>query len=147
MANLKGPPERAFRGLAVTTATGWVTTATGVSTSRKPGVMFAASVMGRSTRVAMLIVRRVGTKTVEGLLPAFWHRSMVAVARIVALVDMAIKSMRSVKPGAGPDKYSSCEPIRTIVAIGRTVIRSIRKVAVGAHWSHPNIDRHLRRCT
>jgi hypothetical protein len=130
----------------VTTATSRVTTATGVPTPRKSGVVFAASVMWRSTRVAMLIVRRVCTKTAEGVLPAFWHRSMVAVARIVALVNMAIKSMRPVEPGAGPDEYPSSEPIRTIVAIGRTVIRSIRKVAVGAHWSHPNVDRHLRRC-
>jgi hypothetical protein len=122
-----------------------VTAPTGVSSSRKPGVVLAAPVMWRSTRVAMLIVRRVCSKTAEGLLPAFWHRSMVAVAGIEALVDMAIKPMRPVEPGAGPNEYPSGEPIRTIVAIGRTVIRSIREVAVGAHWSHPDVDRHLRR--
>ena len=123
-----------------------VTTPTGVSPSRKSWVVFATPVMWGIARVAVLIVRRVGAKTVEGLLPAFWHRSMVAVARIVALVDVAIKPMRPVEPGAGPDEYPSSEPIRTIVAIGRTVIRSIRKIAIGAHWSHPNVDRHLRRC-
>jgi hypothetical protein len=131
----------------VTTRTTRVTTPTRPSASRKSRVVFAAPVMWRSTRVAVLIVRRVGTKTVERVLPAFWHRSMVAVARIVALVDMAIEPMRSVEPGAGPDEYPSSEPIRTIVAIGRTVIRSIRKVAVGANWSHPDVDRHLCRCT
>ena len=130
----------------MTTPTGRVTTPTGVSTSGKSGVVFAASVMGRSTRVAMLIVRGVCTKTIEGLFPAFWHRSMIAVARIVALVDMAVKSMRPVEPGAGPDEYPAREPIRTIVAIRRTVIRSIREIAVGAHWSHPDVDRHLCWC-
>jgi len=88
----------------VTTTTTRVTTATGPSTSRKSGVVFAAPVMRRSTGVAMLIVRRVCTKTAEGLLPAFRHRSMVAVVRIVALVDMAIKPPRPVEPGAGPDE-------------------------------------------
>jgi hypothetical protein len=102
----------------VTTPTARVPTATGVSTSRISGVVFAGPVMRRSTCGAMLIVRRVRTKTVEGLLPAFRHRSMVAVARIVALVDMAVKSMMPVEPGAGPDEYPSSEPIRTIVAIG-----------------------------
>jgi hypothetical protein len=131
----------------VTTTTTRMTTPTGVSSPRKSGVVFAAPVMrrSRSTHVAVRIVRRVCTKTAKGLLPAFWHRSMVAVVRVEALVDMPIKPMRPVEPGAGPDEYSSSEPIRTIIAIGRTVIRSVREVAVGAHWSDPNVDRHLRR--
>jgi hypothetical protein len=124
-----------------------VTAPTGVSSSRIPGAVFVAPVMSRITRVAMLIVRRIGMEAVERVFPAFGERSMVAVVRIVALVDMAIKPMMSVEPGAGPNEYPSSEPIRTIVAVGCTVIRSIRKVAVGAHWSHPNVDRHLCRCT
>jgi hypothetical protein len=131
----------------VTTSTTRVTASTWVSASRKSGAVFAGPIMWRSARVAMFIVRRVCAKTVERVLAAFRQRSMVAVARIVALVDMAIKSMRSVEPGARPDKYPASEPIRTVVAIGCTVIRSIGEVAVGAHWSHPDVDRHLRRCT
>ncbi len=134
-------------GLAVTAPTTGVSSTAGMSSSRKSGAVFAAPVMWRSTRVAMLIVRRVRLEAVERVLPAFRQRSMVAVARIVALVDMAIKPMRSVEPGAGPDEYPSSEPIRTIVAIRCTVIRSIREVAVGANWSHPDVDRHLCRCT
>jgi hypothetical protein len=91
-------------------------------------------------------MRRVALEAVERVFPAFWQGSMIAVVRIEALVDMAIKPMRPVEPGAGPDKYPSSEPIRAIVAIGRTVIRSIREIAVGAHWSHPDVDRHLCRC-
>ena len=49
---------------------------------------------------------------------------MVAVTRIVAVVDMAIKSVGTVKPGAGPDEYSPNEPIGPIVAIGCAVIGS-----------------------
>src|SRR5271155_5497666 len=134
-----------FRGLAVTTTR--VTTPTGVSPSRKSWVVFATPVMWGIARVAVLIVRRVGMEAVERVFPAFWHRSIVAVVRIVALVDVAIKPLMPVVPGAGPDEYPSSEPIRTIVAIGCTVIRSIREVAVGAHWSHPDVDRHLCRCT
>jgi hypothetical protein len=95
-----------------------VTTPTGPSPSRKSGIVFAAPVMSRSSWVAMLIVRSVCTETVERLLPAFWLRSMIAVVRIEALVDMAIKPTRPVEPGAGPDEYPSSEPVRTIVAIG-----------------------------
>ena len=129
----------------MTASTTRVTTSAGVSSSRKSGVVFATPVMPGSAWVAMLIVRRVCTKTAESLLPAFWHRSVVAVMRIVALVDVAIKAVRPMEPGAGPDEYSSSEPIRTIVAIGCTVIRSIREVAVGTHGSYPDVDRHLRR--
>jgi len=130
----------------VTTATRGVSTATGLSTSGKAGVVFAAAVMWRSTWIAVLIVRCVGTKAIEGLLPTFRHRSMVAVVRIKALVNVAVKSMMPVEPGAGPYEDATSEPVWTIVAIGCTVIRSVREVAVGAHRSHSNVDRHLRRC-
>ena len=134
--------------LAVAASTTGVTApTTRMPSSRKSGAVLAAPGMARSTRVAMLIVRRVCLEAAERVFPAFWQWTMVAVARIVALVDVAIKPMRPVKPGAGPDEYSSSEPIRTIVAVGCTIIWSIGEVAVGAHWSHPNVDRHLCRCT
>jgi hypothetical protein len=144
--------ERAFQGLAMTTwttgvtAATWVTAPSGMSTTRKSGIVFAGSVMGRGTRVSMLIVRRVCTKAGERLLTAFRHRSVVAVTRIVALVDVTVKSMMPVEPWAGADEYPASKPVRAVVAIGCTVIRSIREIAVGAHWSHTDVDRHLRRC-
>jgi hypothetical protein len=147
----KGPPiagllHKIPLAVAAASTAGVTAPAARMPSPRKSGVVLAASVMRWSTWGAVLIVRRVCTKTVEGVLPPFWHRSMVALARIVALVDVAIKAMMPMEPGAGPDEYSSSEPIRTVVAIRGTVIRSIREVAVGAHRSHPDVDRHLRRC-
>jgi hypothetical protein len=58
-------------------------------------------------RVAHAIVRRVCLEAVERLLPACGKRPVVAVMRIIALIDVAIKSVRSVEPGAGADEHSA----------------------------------------
>ena len=119
--------------------------ATGVASARKPGSVFAAAIMAGIAWVAMRIMRCVGMEMVERLLSACRVRSVVAVARIVAVVDMAIKPVRTVKPGAGPDEYPANEPIGPIVAIGCAVIGSKVVVAIGAHRRHPDVDGNLRR--
>jgi hypothetical protein len=124
-----------------------MTFAAGMSTACKSRAVFAAAVMAGIAGVAMLIMRRIGMETVEGLLATPRKWSVVAVTGIVAIVDMAIKAMRPVKPGAGPNEYTASKPIGPVVAIGRTIIRSIGEVAIGAYWSHADVDSYLRRCT
>jgi hypothetical protein len=50
--------------------------------------------------VAMRIMRLVRMEVVERLLSARWEWAMIAVTRIVAIVDVAIKATRAVKPGS-----------------------------------------------
>jgi len=79
--------------------------------------MFAAPIMTGIAYVALSVPRLVCLEMVERPRPALRVGSAVAVARIVAVVDMAIKPTAAVIPGASPDEYAPKEPIRPIVAI------------------------------
>jgi hypothetical protein len=126
----------------------WMTAATtGMASARESRGVFAASIMAGIAGVAMLINRRVSVEMVEGLRAPYRKRSVVAVVRIVAVVDMAIKSVRAVEPGARPDEHPTSKPIRPIVTIGCTVIGRIVEIAIGTNRWYPNVDGHLRRCT
>jgi hypothetical protein len=96
---------------------------------------------------AMRIMRLVGMEMVERRLPVRWIWAMIAVTRVVAIVDMAIKSMWAVKPGPGSDEYPAREPIGPIVAIGSTVIGREIVVAIRTDWGHPDVHGYLRRRT
>ena len=91
---------------------------TAASSALNSSTVFAGPIMACRACVAMPILRLIGVKVVEWLLPASWIWSGVAVTRIVAVIDMAVETSRTVKPGAGPDEYPSSEPIRPIIAIG-----------------------------
>ncbi len=61
--------------------------------------------------------------------------TMVPVTRIEATVDRAVKACPTAVPGACAEKYAAIEPLRTVVAVGRAVVRSIAIVAIGADGS------------
>src|SRR5579863_8357063 len=106
----------------MTAATPGMTSATTrMPSARESRGVFAASVMAGIAGVAMLINRRVSVEMVERLRASYRHWSVVAVVGIVAVVDMAIKSVRAVEPGASPDEYSTSKPVRPIVTIGCTI--------------------------
>ena len=126
---------------------GMTSATTGMAAPRESGGVFAASIMAGIAGVAMLINRRVSVEMVERLLAPYRKRSMVAVARIEAVVDMAIKSVRAVEPGASSDEHPTNKPIRPIVTIGCTVIGSIVEIAIGTNRWWSNADGYLRRRT
>jgi hypothetical protein len=105
--------------------------------------MFITAFVGSVAYVALGIMRLVSLEVVELLCPARGHRSMVAVARIIAIVDVAIKAVGAVEPWAGSNEHPARKPIGSIVAVGRTVIRSIVKVPVRAYRRHSNVDGNL----
>ena len=105
--------------------------------------MFITAFVGSVAYVALGIMRLVSLEVVELLCPARGHRSMVAVARIIAIVDVAIKAVGAVEPGAGSDEHPTRKPIRPIVAVGCAIIRSIVEVAVGAYRRHSNVNGNL----
>jgi hypothetical protein len=120
-------------------------TAAGMASAPKPWSVLSASIMRRVARVAAFVVGRIGLETVERLLSACRKWSVVAVMRIVAVVYMAIKPVRTVIPGAGPDEHPAGEPIGPIVAIRCTIIGRIGEVAIGAHRRDTDVDRNLCR--
>jgi hypothetical protein len=109
--------------------------------------MFAAAVMGSVAYVASPIPRLVCVEVVEALRSALRHRPSVTVMRIIAVVDMAVKAVRTMKPGTRSEKHSANKPIGPIVAVRSAVIGGVVEISVRAHGSHPDIyaDGNLRR--
>lgn len=66
--------------------------------------VFVARIVPGVADVPMSVTRFVSLEVVEGLCPTGRHRSMVAVMGIKAVVNMAVKVGRAVKPGAGSDE-------------------------------------------
>ena len=105
--------------------------------------MFITAFVGSVAYVALGIMRLVSLEVVEGLCTMRGHWSVVTMTRIVAVVDVAIKAVGSMKPGARSNKHTAREPIRPIVAVGRTIIWRVVEVAVGAYRRHSNVDGNL----
>jgi len=105
--------------------------------------MFAASIMASVAYVALPVPRLVAVEVVELLLTAPWQRSVVAVTRVKAVVDVAVKAVMTMKPGACANKYATVKPIGPIVAVRGTVIRFIVEVPVGAYRRHTDADGNL----
>jgi hypothetical protein len=106
--------------------------------------VFTPSIMTGVAYVALTIAGLVAVKVVELRLPAPGHRSTVTVMRVKAVVNVAIKAVRAVKPGTSSKEYPADKPIGPIVAIGSAVIRLIVEVAIRAHWSRSDFDSNLR---
>jgi hypothetical protein len=85
------------------------------------------------------ISRLISLEVVEALRSAPRQRSNVTVMGIKAVVDMSEKAVRAVKPGASSKKHPTHKPIRPVVAIGSTIIRSIVEVSVRTHGSWSNV--------
>ena len=102
----------------MTPAARMTTATTGMSSARESRGVFAAPVMAGTACMAMPVLRLVSVKMVERLLALYRKWSVVAVARIVSVVDMAIKSVRAVEPGASPDEQPTGKPVRPVVTIG-----------------------------
>ena len=103
------------RALVVTSATR--VTSTRMTSALISRSMFVRPIMTGIAWVALSVMGLVCLEMFEGLRPARRIGSDVAVMRIVAVVDMAIESVRAVIPGSSPDEYAPNEPIRPIVAI------------------------------
>ena len=107
--------------------------------------VFSLRFMPSVAYMALPIPRLVPLEVVEALRPALRQRSNVTVMRIKAVVDMAVKAVRAVKPGAGSKKHSAYKPIGPIIAVWSTVIWGIVEVPVWAHGSRSDVyaDRNL----
>lgn len=108
---------------------------TPISGERVLGLSFMAGF----AYIASPISRLVSLEVVEALCPALRQRSNVTVMRIKAVVDMAVKLSVAVKPRACSNKQSANKPIRPVITVGSTVIRSIVEVSVRTNGSHSDV--------
>ena len=74
------------------------------------------------------------------------HRTLVAVFRMEAVVDMPMKIGGAVKPRAGADKQAIVKPLRPIVAgrgagVGRDIVVTIRTIG-----RYSNVNAYLSLC-
>ncbi len=97
------------------------------------------TVMASLAYVASAISRLVCLEVVEALRPALRQWASVTVMRIKSVVDMSVKAVMAVKPGACSNKQAANKPIRPVVAIGSTVIWGIVEVAVRTDGSRSDV--------
>src|SRR5579862_2501946 len=110
-------------------------TATTVAGQRMFSSGFVADVACVASSIATLITAEV----IEGSVSTIGERTVVSVMRIPAVIDVTIESARTMEPWACADEDAISEPIWTVVAVGRAIVRSIVEVAVRAHRSRPDI--------
>ncbi len=104
--------------------------------------VFSLRFMSGISYIASPIPSLVSLEVVEAFRPAPRQRSRVPVMGIKAVVDMAVETVRTVKPGPRSKKHSAHKPIRPIIAVRSAVVRGIVEVSVRTDRSHSDIDAH-----
>jgi hypothetical protein len=89
--------------------------------------------------LASSISRLVSLEVVEALRPPSRQRSNVTVMRIKAVVHVAVKAVRAVKPRARSNEQPANIPIGPVITVRSTVIWGIVEVPVRAHGSRPDV--------
>jgi len=113
------------------------------SAMRVSSGVFALGRVAGFANVALEVMSFVRVEMTERALSAFGIRADIAVARIVAVIDVAIEAGMAVEPRSRPYKDASGKPVRPIEAVRSAVVRSIVKVPIGADWRDADIYRDL----
>jgi hypothetical protein len=103
------------------------------------GVLTAAFVTGVA-HVAVAIAGFVAVEVVEGFFSAAGHRSAIAAMWIIAVIDVAVKAVGAVEPGAGSEEDSAVKPVGAVVAVGGAVVGSVVVIAVRAYGGWADVD-------
>jgi hypothetical protein len=72
--------------------------------------------------------------------------AVVPVIGMVVIVDVAVEVFRAMVPGACTDEDATAEPLRAVVTVGCTAVRSRVVVAIGAARRDTNSDADLGVC-
>jgi hypothetical protein len=68
---------------------------------------------------------------------------VVAVIRVVAIVDIAMEVFRAVKPWAGSDKDAIGKPLGAVITVGSTTVRRGLVVTVRTNGRYTDADADL----
>jgi hypothetical protein len=93
--------------------------------------------------VTLPVSRLVRVEVIERPFATLWQRSIVTATRIIAIVNVAVKAVTAVKPGASSDKKSAIEPIRSIVAIRRTAVGGVVVITVRTVRGYAYVNANL----
>ena len=115
--------------------------------SLRSGAVFVAPIMAAISNMTLPVSGFVGMEVIERPFPTRWNRSVVAAARIIAIVHVAVKAVPAAKPWASSDEQTAVEPVGSIVTIWRAAIRCVVEVTVGTVRGDPDVDANLSRCT
>ena len=92
-------------------------------------VTAAVVVVATALFVAMELIMTVGM--IAFMTSPCGVRAMIAVARIIVIVHIAVEAMRTAEPWASTDEDAAGKPLRSVVAIGSAIIGGVVIVAVG----------------
>jgi hypothetical protein len=85
-------------------------------------------------------------EVIEGLVSTSREWTTVAVMRIEAVINVAVKVVGAVKPRAASDEDSSAEPLGPVVPVWGAVVWGIVEVTIRANRRCSDIDGNLRGC-
>jgi hypothetical protein len=107
--------------------------------------VFTAAIMAGIADVTSPIPCLISVEVVKWLRPALRYGSVITVMGIVAVIHMAVKAARAMEPWAGANEYAAREPIRSIVAVGSTIVGRVVEVPIRANRrpAHPDADSNL----
>lgn len=109
------------------------------------GSVLIVRLVARVADMALVVARFVAMEVVEGLFSALRERPCVSMVRIVAVIDVSVEAGPSVIPMTSADEDASDEPVRTVEAIGCTVVRRVIEVSVRAYRLRTELDGYLGR--
>jgi hypothetical protein len=140
----------------VTTVSTMVTTVSTMVTaiptmvSAMPTAVIAAVVLIAATRFIAVKFMTVVVAVKLAMLATMGICAVVAMMRVIAIIDVAVPAMRAVEPWTCTQEDSAGEPFWTVVAIGTAVVRSVVVVSVGADgcrsYIHTEAERDLSFC-
>jgi len=70
-------------------------------------------------------------------------RAPVAIAPVVTPINVSPEMLATVVPGSGAEEDAIGEPLRAVVAVGSTFVRSVIEVSVRADGSRTDLYRDL----
>jgi len=79
----------------------------------------------------------------DGVLAAFGMRAVVSVVGMEMIIDVAVKTLRTMKPGPDADEDAAGEPLRAVIAVGSAVVGWNVVIAVGTNRRWSNLDGYL----
>jgi hypothetical protein len=79
----------------------------------------------------------------DGVLAAGGMGAGVPVVGMEMIIDVAVKTLRTVEPGADAEEDSAGKPLRAVVAVGSAVVGRDVVVAIGTDGRGPNFDGYL----
>ena len=102
-------------------------------------VFAAAIVARRCDHVAAAVAGFIGVEVIELLGATLWHRAMVSVVRIVAVIDVTMEARGPMEPWSSSKEDAADKPVRPIVPIRSAIVRCVIKIPIRADRRRPDI--------